>query len=204
MLMSAEIQVTETGEGDREAITTLSGTSSHQPSLRGVKQGWAFPRGKQTPSNPIANPSARAGGCSNHLAAPLPPSHSGPVSLSPWLPPCCQGSAHTGTSACFPSLTPTRAPPYQFNTAKNTPKAYPRQSHREPCYGEAMAGAGLPEEPTSPGHISPCDCSETGVKSHLQLNSAGGNSPLIITHSFGSPLKSPHSSLCCGRHRGSV
>ena len=29
MLMRAEVQVTETGEGDREAITTLGGTSNH-------------------------------------------------------------------------------------------------------------------------------------------------------------------------------
>lgn len=34
------------------------------------------------------------------------------------------------------------------------------------------------------------DGSETHVKPHLQLNSAGGNSPLIITHSFRSSLKS--------------
>lgn len=115
-------------------------------------------------------------------AAPLPLPHPGPVSLSPWLPPCFQGSACTGAVHASP-VSPQPGHPHTGLQSKKYPHAYPRQ----PCCGEARAGAGLPEEPTSPGHIS-----ETAVRTQLQP--AGGNSPLIITHSCGGalpPLQQP-------------
>jgi len=65
------------------------------------------------------------------------------------------------------------------------PSTYPRQSHRQTRCREAMAKAAA-GEPTPPRPLSPCHYSEAGVKNHLQLSSAGGNSPLIIPRGLGS------------------
>lgn len=151
-----------------DTITTRSGTSHHRPALRGVEQGWTFPQGKQTPYNPIVNPSAGVGGCSNHPADPLP---------QPLITPLLSGERPYWHQCMSPQSHPSQGTPILVYTAKN--HTHTLLTPGTPADSPSVGRDGWSREKlTSPGHISLCDYSETGVKTHLQLNSAGGNSPL--------------------------